>query len=137
MTKDDLTQRTIKKFLDNGTITKDDLDLINKFISKRSAVKAKLSPARIRQLIVTLCHWRRWLHVEYRAATIDDIYMALNNFKNQTTIKGKPYADNTRHDYIAILKQFLRWLISEKIIVIPDSELKLKEIEIPNVDKNT
>jgi integrase len=129
--------KTTEKFLSNGTITQDDLDLINKFIAKKCAVKAKLSDGRIRELVVCLCHWRRWLKVEYRRLTIDDVYLALTNFKNEKTIKGTSYSENTRHDYIAILKQFIRWLVNEKIVIIPDSEIKLKEIEIPKVNKNT
>ena len=72
--RDDLTQRTIEKFINSGTMTHDDLKLINKFIAKRNAIKASLGPARKRQLIITLCTLAHGLDYRLRLIFSSNIY---------------------------------------------------------------
>jgi integrase len=120
---------TVAKYLENGTITEADKDLIERYIAHRRAVKKKLSKYRIWTLTVNLVYWRQYIRVPYTGATIENIETALGEFKDAD------YKQNTEHTRISILKGFLMWMIDEGLSTIPIK--KIKEIETPAVDTHT
>lgn len=121
--------KALKKGLDNGTITKSDYDLIVEYVSERKA-KVSLSKNRVNKITSHLINWRRYLEVEYKLASITDIYLAINSLKDTGD-----YKQNTVHDYIIILKPFLEWLDEAHNQSFP--EKKIREIRAPCVDHDT
>lgn len=126
--------RSIYSALKRGQITQRDADLIAQYTSEREA-RAGISAVRAKKVTSTLVSWRRFITVPYQELTIHDLDAAILALKNGTTAKGRPYTKNATHDYIRILRQFVLWMITEKIVKIPVR--KVKEIKIPSVDTDT
>lgn len=138
-------RQTIDKYLDDGTITPDDVNLIDDYLIHRRAQsdKSELSPSRTMLIESVLCYWRKYLRTPYRDATFSQIEKAIDTFKKGTyasTAKGhegevKKYRQNTKQVYVAILKSFLLWMIEEKYSNI--DYFKAKRIKVPKIDTNT
>jgi len=126
--------RSISKALERGQITPDDADVITRYTTEREA-RAGISAVRVKKITSTLVSWRRFLAVPYQDLTIQALDSAILAMKNGTNIKGQPYTRNAQHDYIRILRQFVLWMIAEKVVKIP--RRKVEEIKIPSVDTDT
>lgn len=125
-----------KKYLDNGTITIRDQELIEAYLWQRQA-KKHMGEARKNNIGTLLIYWRRFLKVPYEQANLDDIYGAISEMCSYRTEKGEHYRRNTQRDYIVFLKGFLRWLCEKNILNIPGYERELREISTPSVDYET
>jgi site-specific recombinase XerD len=55
--------------------------------------------------------------------------------KDGLTQKGTPFKQNTKHDWIRVLRQFLLWMIENEYSDLP--EKKVRRIKIPSVDHMT
>lgn len=126
--------KSLTKAIAEGRITDDDRNLIEEYVAERQATK-HISDARVNKIVFTLVGWRRLLPVPYRKAKMPDIYKAIGNLKSGDSTRGKPFKQNTIHDYIRILKPFLRWMIDSEYTDL--SERKVREISAPSVDYNT
>jgi integrase/recombinase XerD len=127
-------QASLESGLKNGIITPQDQHLILEYIGERTVTK-DLSISRVNKIVTHLVGWRRFLPVQFSDASIAEIYTAVTSLKNGTSLKGKPFSQNTVHDYIRILKPFLRWMNEEGY---NDLNLtKIKRIQAPPVDQET
>ncbi len=127
-------QASLESGLKNGIITPQDQHLIIEYIGERTVTK-DLSISRVNKIVTHLVGWRRFLPVQFSDASIAEIYTAVTSLKNGTSLKGKPFSQNTVHDYIRILKPFLRWMTEEGY---NDLNLtKIKRIQAPPVDQET
>jgi site-specific recombinase XerD len=126
---------TLDKYSNEKIITYDDRLLITGYVDHRRAVAENLSPKRADHLMVVLSYWRRYLKVPYRAAGINDVRAAVSSLKGGVTLKGRPYKQNSKHDYIAVLKSFFYWMIDEKISTIEPRYIT--EIKTPKINKHT
>jgi integrase/recombinase XerD len=125
--------RSIENGVKAGWITKSDIALIREFVTERKA-SAGIGLSRVNKITYTLVHWRRFLP-EFRGMTIVDVYDGLEALKNAQTRKGTPFKQNTKHDFIRILKQFLTWLVENEYVSLP--EKKVRRIKVPNKDAMT
>jgi integrase/recombinase XerD len=125
--------RSIEKSLADGVSTSKDISLIREFVNERRAA-AGISLSRSNKITYTLVGWRRFIP-SYSDLTIGDIYTGIEAMNNGLNSKGTPFMQNTRHDWILILKQFLRWLIENEYTQL--SEKKVRRIKIPNANPMT
>lgn len=134
--QDDLKygESSINKALDSGQITQDDADLIRAYVSEYQATR-HVSNLRVLKSIFELVNWRRFIKSPYREVTISQIHAALNELNTANTVRGKPFKQNTKHDYVKGLKWFLQWMVAEGHSKL--SKEKIEKIKIPAVDTCT
>lgn len=119
----------LRKGIGKEIISQTDCELILSYISERKA-KHTLSLGRVNKIVSHLINFRRFLQKEYKIATMDEIYQALNDLRY-----NNEYKQNTVHDFIAILKPFFLWLNENHHNPLPHE--KIIEIEAPPIDRNT
>jgi hypothetical protein len=115
--------RNIEKGLTEGRITQDDADLIREYVTEARALMNQY----------VLVNWRRFLTKPYHTCSIADVYAAIDTLKSARSQRGTPFAQNTKHDYVKVLKPFLLWLIENEYSSLP--EKKVQKIKRP--PKNT
>jgi len=125
---------SIDKALASGQITPDDADLIRAYAAEYQATR-HVSNLRILKSIFELVNWRRFIQTPYREVTITEIHAALNRLNTANNLRGKPFKQNTKHDYVKGLKWFLHWMIEEGHSKI--SREKVDKIKVPSVDTCT
>lgn len=108
-------------------ITRQDAELLAEFLAERRAA-AGISTRRTDKLSFTLVSWRRFLP-PFRELTIGRIYTGIESLKQSNSLRGRPYKQNTIVDHVAILKQFLLWMIDNEYSDLP--EKKVKAIKTP------
>jgi integrase/recombinase XerD len=125
--------RAIEKALSDGRITKQDQDLIKEFVAEKKA-SANISAGRANKYTYTLIGWRRFLG-PYHQVSIADVYSGIELMKESPNSRGTPFKQNTKHDWVRILKLFLQWLIENDYSSLP--EKKVLKIKIPAKDTMT
>jgi len=125
--KPEFADRSIENGLKKGWITQNDIALIREFVTEKK-VSGCIGLARVNKITYTLVHWRRFLP-EYSGMSIIDVYNGIEALKNGQSTKGKPFAQNTKHDFVRILKQFLVWLVENEYLELP--EKKVRRIKVP------
>lgn len=123
----------IKQALASGQIDRRDEALLREFIAERRG-SAGISTGRANKIAYTLIGWRRFLP-PFGGLTITDIYTGIEAMRTGKNQRGKPFKQNTQHDYVRILKQFLLWLIENEYIDLP--EKKMRKIRTPSKDMMT
>lgn len=91
-------------------ISADDEQLIREYLAERQVVRG-ISPQRAQVNAFLLCHWRKYVHHEWRGVTIGEVYQAIQALKDGKNARGKPYAQNTLRDFVKELKPLLFWLV--------------------------
>ena len=125
---------SIEKALAIGQITHDDADLIRAYAAQYQAER-HVSNLRVLKSIFELVNWRRFIKSPYREVTITQIHAALNELNTANNLRGTPFKQNTKHDYVKGLKWFLQWMISEGHSSL--SKEKIDKIKVPSVDSCT
>ena len=125
---------SIDKALAAGQITPDDADLIRAYAAEYQATR-HVSNLRVLKSIFELVNWRRFIRTLYREVTITEIHAALNLLNTVNNLRGKPFKQNTKHDYVKGLKCFLHWMIEEGHSKL--SKDKVDKIKVPAVDTCT
>ena len=100
--KADYMERSIENSLANGNSTKRDISLIREFVNERKAA-AGISVSRSNKITYTLVGWLRFLP-SYENLTMGDVYAGIEGMNNGITSRGTPFMQNTRHDWVLILK---------------------------------
>jgi site-specific recombinase XerD len=118
----------IKKAISSGQITKDDALLIRAYIKAYRAEK-HIKIHRVLKTTFDLVNWRRFIKKPYRRCKIEDIHDGITSMMNGHSLRGKPFAQNTKHDYVKGLRQFLFWLIGKKHSNIDTNDVK--RIKVP------
>jgi integrase len=126
--------RTLQTAIDKSEITLSDKSLILEYLTEKQA-SDDLSDIRCNKITSHLVNWRRFLKTEYSNCSITDIYQAINNLQKGKTRKGKPYKQNTKRDYVLILKPFLIWLNINGYNKLPIE--KIKKISNPKAERMT
>jgi len=128
------TERSFAKALLEGRLSERDQELIIEYTTELQASK-QITDGRVNKISFILVNWRRFIQVQYDHATISMVYDGINKLKKGNSVKGKPFKQNTLHDYIRILKPFLLWLIENEYSSLP--EKKILKISSPSVDYRT
>lgn len=114
-------ERSLKKHRD--VLTEDDERLIRRYIDEMQAIN-HITESRARKIGFALVGWRRFITVPWNSVTMEDIYHGITAMKNGNSSKGKPLKTNSMHDFMSILKPFLRWLSDKKITSISKQDIK-------------
>ncbi len=117
--------------LASGLLTNKDAALIREFLNERRSC-ANISIGRVNKVTFTLVGWRRFIG-SFPTLTILDIYAGIEALKKGTSHRGKPFKQNTLLDHVAILKQFLIWMIDNNYCNLPEKKVHA----IRNPKKNT
>ena len=123
----EFADKSVENGLKQGWITQNDIALIREFVTEKKA-SGGIGLSRVNKITYTLVHWRRFLP-EYGYMTIADVYSGIEALKNGNTTKGTPFAQNTKHDFLRILKQFLVWMVENEHTSLP--EKKVLRIKVP------
>jgi site-specific recombinase XerD len=124
-------ERSHKKGVESGQITPEDSDLIKRYITEYQAVK-HVKPHRVQKTTFDLINWRRFIQKPYSECTTEDIYQGINDMMAGKSQIGKPFKQNTKHDYVKALRLFLIWLIENNYSSLPIE--KIRNIKVPNRD---
>jgi len=124
---------TIDAALASERITKRDADLIKEFIAERK-VAANIGISRANKFTYVLVGWRRFIG-PFHEISIADVYTSIDTMKNSLTQKGTPFKQNTKHDWVRVLRQFLLWMIENEYSDLP--ERKIRAIKTPRRDTQT
>lgn len=119
----------VNKHIEQKTITETDAKYIRLYITEKLA-KGKIGERRAQRVSVALTQWRRFLTVEYKDLTYEDLISALMALKKGNNMYGRPYKDNTQRQMIKTLKTFVKFLIRKKVIAPIDVD-DLKDISPP------
>jgi len=117
----------------SGQLDRQDEGFLREFIAERRG-SAGISTGRVNKITFTLICWRRFLP-PFSELRMADIYTGIDAMRAGKNQKGRPFKQNTQHDYIRILKQFLLWMIENEYIDLP--EKKVKKIRTPPQDTMT
>lgn len=123
--------------IDNGVkddiLTERDAALIEEYTMELRAAKS-VSVGRVMKITSTLVSWRRYLKTPFAECTATDLYRGIEAMKEARPC-GRPYKQNTRRDFILILKQFYHWLNENEHSAIPSARIKM--ITAPKADSMT
>lgn len=126
---------TLRKYLADGLLSSDDLELVRAYASHRRAVSARGSGRRAEYSMQVLAYWKRYLKVSFRMTSIADLEGAIGAYKSSSSAKGRPFSQNTQHDYISILKAFYVWLVDEEFSSIKPRQIN--SIKAPGINRHT
>lgn len=119
----------------NKNITEKEAELLEKFIQTRRRKKpdTPIKPIRQTKLAQTLISFKQFLKKEYQKITINELKKAIVDLKD-----GNKYSDNSKNDFIVIVKSFFAWMIeNEKTrITIKDlSGISSPGASTPDIDE--
>ena len=124
---------SITNATNRGKMTADDARLIRDFIAEIKVTKG-IGAGRANKIIFTLVTWRGFIG-PFQANTISDLYLGVEKLREARQDNGAPYKQNTRRDFLLILKRFYRWLTANGFsFVSPD---KINQIKAPASDRMT
>lgn len=128
--KAEYARRSIDRAFAVGRLTKRDIDLIREFIAERKAA-ANIGLSRANKFTYVLVEWKRFIELPFEELSVVDVYTAIVTMKGSLTKKGRPFRQNTKHDWVRVLRQFLLWMIENGYSVLP--EKKIRRIKVPSV----
>jgi len=85
--KSDYSERSIKKGLANGRLTKRDADLIREFLLEQQSC-SNISVGRKNKLTFTLVGWRKFIG-EYESNSIVDLYEGISRLRDGVRLGRK------------------------------------------------
>lgn len=116
--KPDKYLQLLQHHLDNGSISERDLELMKEYISDKVLQSGgTLTNVRKVKIINHLTNFARHFlspgeGIDYSGLTDSTWRVAAGMlFAEGKNPKGEPYSKNTKHDYVVILKPFLKWMI--------------------------
>lgn len=124
---------SITRYLASGQINGRDVALLKEYIAERRG-SAGISTGRANKIAFTLVAWRRFLP-PFAELAMADLYTGIDAMRSGKNKRGKPFKQNTQHDYVRILKQFLLWMIENEYTDL--SEKKVRKIKTPSKDLMT
>lgn len=127
---------SLKKAMKRQQISERDGSLIQGYLSEMAALH-QLSHNRILKLTTTLVGWKKnkLIGPDFDLMTMADLFTGIQALNTRENQKGRPFSQNTKYDYVVILRRFLLWMI-ENGINTSLNERKIKDIKPPakNVD---
>jgi len=131
-TKSKYADHSIADAVKIGQLVDDDAQLIHEFIAEIKATHG-IGVGRANKIIFTLVTWRKFIG-QFRMNTMGDLYRGIEDLR-EARHEGIPYKQNTRRDFMLILKRFYRWLIANGYSSVP--EAKVNKIKAPPSDRMT
>lgn len=126
----------MQKAVRYGEISERDGNLIQSYISEMAALH-QLSHNRVLKLTTTLVGWKKneLIGPDYDRMTMGDLFTGIQALNTKPNQYGVPYSQNTKYDYVVILRRFLLWMI-ETGINSNLNEKKIRELKPPakNID---
>jgi integrase len=126
----DYGRRSLARATRDGAITPRDADLVREFCDELEATKG-ISHRRRDKLTSSLVTWRRFIG-PFEEVDTAGLHQGLRAMKKGRTWKGTPFKANTAADLVAILKQFLTWMVERQHSRIPTREIE--RVEVPARD---
>ena len=130
---------SLTKAVESWQISEGDKLLIDKHVSWLG--RGNISIGRLNKITFHLVGARRIVG-SFRNNTIDDLIGGINRLKNDEilTIASKnkpahPYKQNTKRDYVSIIKKFYLWMVKNNYSSIPKEDIE--EIQVPPDDTMT
>ena len=130
---------SLSKALKSGQITKDDKLLIEKHVAWLA--RGNISTGRLNKITFHLVGSRRFIG-SFRKNKIDDLIGGINSLKNDEILtcaskheKAHPYKQNTKRDFVSIVKKFYLWLVKNSLSSIPKEDID--DIRVPQDDTMT
>ena len=130
---------SLSKALKSGQITEDDKFLIEKHVAWLA--RGNISIGRLNKITFHLVGSRRFIG-SFRNNTIDDLIVGINRLKNDEILTvasenklGHPFKQNTKRDFVSIVKKFYLWIVKNKYSSILKDDIE--EIQVPPDDTMT
>jgi len=130
--KPEYAENSLRRGVEQGTLTAQDADLIRDFITEIRASKG-IGTSRANKITYTLVSLRQFIG-PYAENSIYDLYRGIEALRNHR-VDGHPYRQNTMRDFLNFLKRFYLWLIENDLSRVPRD--KVKQIKVPRTDKMT
>lgn len=115
--------KAIDTALKEDIISESDKNLILEYILERQALN-NLSDIRCNKIASSLIGFRRFTPSDFISCSIVDIYSGITKMQTGLSQRGKPFKQNTKRDYITILKPFLLWLVDSEYVHLPVKKIK-------------
>jgi site-specific recombinase XerD len=126
-------ERSLNQALHQGRVTPQDAQLIRSFTLEMQSAR-NISESRILKLTSTLVTWRRFIG-PFAENTLPDLYVGIAALKDAKNARDIPFAQNTRRDFLTILKAFYSWMVENEFSSININ--KVKKIRAPSHDRMT
>lgn len=127
---------SLTKAMKRKQVSERDGSLIQSYLSEMAALH-QLSHNRILKLTTTLVGWKKnaLIGPDYDQMTMADLFTGIQALNTRENQKSRPFSQNTKYDYVVILRRFLLWMI-ENNINNNLNEKKIKDIKPPakNID---
>ncbi|MGP8136293.1 tyrosine-type recombinase/integrase, partial [Methanoregula sp.] len=130
---------SLTKAVKSGQITEDDKLLIEEHVMELSV--GEISVGRLNKITFHLAGARRFIG-PFRNNTFKDLIRGINALKNDDILSvatafrpAHPYKQNTKRDFVSIVKKFYLWMSKNGHTVIPKDDIK--EIKVPKDDTMT
>ena len=127
---------SLRKAIKRGQVSERDGCLIQSYLSEMAALH-QLSHNRILKLTTTLVGWKKndLIGPDFDQMAMGDLFTGIQALNVRENQKNRPFSQNTKYDYVVILRRFLLWMI-ENGINTNLNERKIKDIKPPakNID---
>jgi site-specific recombinase XerD len=128
---DERVERIFSRGLAGGLITLEEGETLREYLAEYKATR-HIKIHRVIKTVSDLIQWRRFLKVPYHEAKIKDVHSAISGMMGGTSLKGTPFAANTKHDYVKALRAYLLWMIETGKSSL--DEKRVRKIKIPPRD---
>ena len=126
-------ERSLTQALHQDRITSQDAQLIRSYTLEMQSAR-NISESRVLKLTSTLVTWRRFIG-PFTQNSLPDLYVGIAALKDAKNARDVPFAQNTRRDFLTILKAFYTWMVENEFSSV--NLLKLNKIRAPSHDRMT
>jgi len=137
--KSSYAANSLTRAVESGQITDDDKFLIEKHVAWLG--RGNISVGRLNKITFHLVGARRFIG-SFRDNTFDDLMGGINRLKNDEVLTiatagrpAHPYKQNTKRDFVSIIKKFYLWMTKNGHTAILKDDLE--EIQVPADDTMT
>lgn len=123
-------EKAFIRWIDEGQITREDADLIGKYLEWRRAKKT-LSIGRVTKILFNIKAWRTVIEKPFKQNNLSLIHKGIASLMDD----GK-YSKNTVYDTVTIIKPFYTWLIEQGHLIFPVSDFPELEREFKDADED-
>jgi len=126
---------SLQRAMQNGMLSPDEVQLILEFVTEVKGAQG-ITVDRANKIVFHLVNWRVHRFVgPYQENTVFDLYEGIEALAEGRRGNGQPFKQNTRRDYITMLKRFYIWLIENGHSSIPLRSVQ--QIRPPRRDTQT
>jgi integrase len=131
------SQRSLDKAISLGSLSEEDRDIINTYLDEKRVV-SRIKEVRALKLSTTLVGWKRngLITKSFRELTYPDLLLSVRKLETTPNRRNRPFSENTKHDYVIILKPFLHRMIENGFNSFLTYE-QVRKIKNPRVNLDT